>query len=74
MALTNYSGLKLTRFGRCIDLNFFISFAVTLHDSNVRDLKFFSVFKCGSPAEVMREFERFKETNEVSPEIVTINM
>jgi hypothetical protein len=23
---------------------------------------------------VMREFERFKETNEVSPEIVTINM
>lgn len=71
---TNYSGRKLTKFGRCIDLNFFMSFDVTLQDSNVRDLKFFSVFKCCSPAVVMRDFERFKEINPVSPDIVTINM
>lgn len=44
-----------------------MSFAVTLHDSNVSDFKFFSVFRCRSPPLVMREFDTFKDTNPISP-------
>lgn len=63
----NYSGRKLTRFGRWIDLRFLISFAVTLHESNVSDFRFFSGLRYCNPAPVMREFEAFKETNCVIP-------
>uniref|UniRef100_A0A2P2MLH9 Uncharacterized protein n=1 Tax=Rhizophora mucronata TaxID=61149 RepID=A0A2P2MLH9_RHIMU len=46
-----------------------MSLAVTLQDSRVRDFKFFNVFKCRKPELVIREFETFKETSPVNPEI-----
>ncbi|KAM1011522.1 hypothetical protein ACFX2J_046561 [Malus domestica] len=52
--LQNYSGREFTRFGRSVDWSFLVSFSVTLQDSNVRDFKFFSVFKCSSPEFVIR--------------------
>lgn len=65
--LHNYSGRKLTRFGRSVIWSFLMSFAVTLQPSKVRDFKFLSSFKWRSPELVIREFETFKETNPVSP-------
>nr|AFK48637.1 unknown [Lotus japonicus] len=46
-----------------------MSLAVTLQDSNDRNLKFLSVFKCCSPVFVIRELETFNEIKPVSPEI-----
>ena len=65
--LHSYSGRKLTRFGRSVDWSFLMSLAETRQASSVNCFRFFRVFRCRSPAEVILEFEMFKETNPVKP-------
>lgn len=62
-----HSGLTLTRLGRAANWIFFNSVAVTLHDSRVRDRRFFSGFKWCKPELETREFDMFSETSDVSP-------
>ena len=65
--LHSYSGRKLARFGRSVDWSFLMSLAETRQASSVNCFKFFRVFRCRSPAEVILEFEIFKEINPVKP-------
>lgn len=63
----SYSGRKLTRLGRSVDWSFLMSTPVSLQPSNVSDLKFFSDFRCRSPALVTRELDTFNDTSPVNP-------
>lgn len=55
------------RLGRAANWIFFNSVAVTLHDSRVRDRRFFSGFKWCKPELETREFDMLSETSAVSP-------
>lgn len=67
--LPDYSGRTLTRLGRAANWSFLISIAVTLQDSRDKDLRFWSGFRWWSPEFDTREFDTFRETKAVRPEI-----